>query len=77
MPVLLVRDRGPAFSPVTLALPDDCLAEGGRGLFLIAAEASPPVVLPRPGGGNEVIVRLTARPEELASTTIAGGNIRA
>jgi anti-sigma regulatory factor (Ser/Thr protein kinase) len=69
-PVLLVRDRGPAFTPGSFALPADALAEDGRGLYLIATEASPPVVCPRPGGGNEVIVRL-------AVTNPVGGNIRA
>ena len=69
-PVLLVRDRGPAFAPAAFTLPADALAEGGRGLYLVATEASPPVVCPRPGGGNEVIVRLVV-------TDPVSGNIRA
>jgi hypothetical protein len=56
--LLAVRDRGPAFQPPEIGLPDDLFAEGGRGLFLISELGSPPVIMPRAGGGNEVVVAL-------------------
>jgi len=56
--LLAVRDRGPAFQPPKIGLPDDLFAEGGRGLFLISELGSPPVIMPRAGGGNEVVVAL-------------------
>lgn len=60
-PMLYVRDRGPAFSGRNRALPEDLLAESGRGLFLIHAYASAPVVKRRFDGGNEVCVRLPTK----------------
>lgn len=57
-PFLTVRDRGPCFEVGNLKIPADALAEGGRGFFIIANTASSPVVTPRPGGGNEVVVSL-------------------
>ncbi len=58
--LLAVRDRGPNFCLSTIALPDDPWAEGGRGLYLMSELGSPPVVMPRSGGGNEVIVALSS-----------------
>src|SRR5581483_4951099 len=55
---LAVRDRGPAFEADHIALPADVFAEGGRGLFLVEQYAERPRVFPRPGGGNEVCVRI-------------------
>lgn len=57
-PFLAVRDRGPCFEAASVTLPEDPFAECGRGFFIIANTASPPVVTPRPGGGNEVVVAL-------------------
>lgn len=57
-PILAVRDRGKPFAVGTIALPEDLESESGRGLYLISAFATPPVVSPRVGGGNEVIVQL-------------------
>jgi PAS domain S-box-containing protein len=57
-PLLAVRDRGPRFEMQDPKLPENALAEGGRGLFLIANLASLPAVTARPGGGNEVVVAL-------------------
>jgi sodium/proline symporter len=57
-PLLIVRDRGPQFTLSDASLPADPLAEGGRGLYLVEQFASMPVVMPRFGGGNEVIVAL-------------------
>ena len=54
--VLSVRDTGPPFQPAP-ALPDDLLSTSGRGLFLIAAYATPPTVIPY-GDGKEVVVAL-------------------
>ncbi len=56
-PMLIVRDEGDTFDPPD-ALPENMLAEGGRGLYLIGAFASAPVVIAVPGGGKEVAVRL-------------------
>jgi len=56
--LLAVRDRGPGFQLETIALPQDPFSEGGRGLYLMSQLGSPPVVMPRPGGGNEVVVAL-------------------
>jgi PAS domain S-box-containing protein len=56
--LLAVRDRGPGFQLETIDLPQDPLSEGGRGLYLMSKLGSPPVVMPRPGGGNEVVVAL-------------------
>jgi len=64
--LLAVRDRGPNFHPVEVALPADPLAEGGRGLYLMCELGSPPVVMPRAGGGNEVIVALANEVREPA-----------
>lgn len=56
--VLFVRDRGPRFLAESFSLPNDPMAEGGRGLFLVAEHASMHSVAKRPGGGNEVCVRI-------------------
>lgn len=53
---LSVRDTGPPFQPAP-ALPDDILSTSGRGLFLVAAYAAPPTVIPY-GDGKEVVVSL-------------------
>lgn len=69
-PLLCVRDRGPRFAFSQATLPDNDLAESGRGLFLISAVAAPPLVIARPGGGNEVVVPLpTAQPDAVAAAT--------
>jgi PAS domain S-box-containing protein len=65
---LVVRDRGPHFMPAQIRLPDDPFAEGGRGLFIMARLGSTPVVVPRPGGGNEIVVALPA----IAQVALAG-----
>lgn len=70
-PLLVVRDRGPRFEIAAPALPDDSLAEGGRGLFIVARVAAPPVVTARPGGGNEVVVSLAA-----GKSSAADGELR-
>ena len=67
-PFLIVRDRGPQFDIGDFSLPRDPLAEGGRGMFLIRCYASEPVVTRRFGGGNEVVVALSApNPEAFAA----------
>jgi PAS domain S-box-containing protein len=59
-PRLIVRDRGPTFKVGEIALPSDDLIDHGRGLYIVSQFASTPVVTPRPGGGNEVVVELSA-----------------
>ena len=67
-PLLAVRDRGPRFAFSHATLPDEEFAESGRGLFLISAVATPPLVIARPGGGNEVVVALpTGRTDAVAA----------
>jgi len=56
--VVFVRDRGPRFFARDFKLPSDVMAEGGRGLFLVGEYASLLSVAKRPGGGNEVCVRV-------------------
>lgn len=56
--VLLVRDRGPIFVAGDFTLPSDVMSEGGRGLFLVAKHAYLQSISKRPGGGNEVCVRM-------------------
>jgi len=64
LPLLAVRDRGPRFDFDKPTLPENAFAEGGRGLFLIASLASMPLISPRPGGGNEVVVPLPTTESE-------------
>ena len=68
LPLIIVRDRGPSFEIGEIELPVDDFTEHGRGLYLVSRFASRPTVVPRPGGGNEVVVELAAR----RVTTIAG-----
>lgn len=57
--VLSVRDRGPGFEPHANRLPDEALAEHGRGLFLVEAYAgSAPLIAHRKAGGTKVIVTI-------------------
>ena len=57
--VLSVRDRGPGFEPHANRLPDETLAEHGRGLFLVEAYAgSAPSIFHRRAGGSKVIVTI-------------------
>jgi anti-sigma regulatory factor (Ser/Thr protein kinase)/predicted ArsR family transcriptional regulator len=56
-PLLRVADLGPGFDPV-VALPDDALADGGRGLYLVDQMASDVRVEERLGGGAVVSARL-------------------
>jgi signal transduction histidine kinase len=56
VPALVVRDRGRGFTP-QLQLPD-VLAESGRGLFLIEYHGGQLFVMPRHGGGSDVMVLL-------------------
>lgn len=69
LPLISVRDRGPAFEIGDIALPRDAFTEHGRGLYLVSRFASPPVVSPRSGGGNEVVVELGTA--DLNASTIA------
>ena len=61
--VLCVRDRGPAFSREEFSLPRDLMSEGGRGLYLVAEHATLESLAKRPGGGNEIVVRMPRRSE--------------
>jgi PAS domain S-box-containing protein len=65
---LVVRDRGAPFDIGAIALPDDPFAEGGRGMYILSCIASPPIVVPRFGGGNEVIVALPVAKGGLAAS---------
>ena len=57
--VLSVGDRGPGFEPRANKLPDEALAENGRGLFLVEAYSGvPPVIVSRHRGGTEVIATI-------------------
>jgi PAS domain S-box-containing protein len=56
VPALVVRDRGRGFVP-QYELPD-VLNESGRGLFLIEQHGGQLVVMPRHGGGSDVMVLL-------------------
>jgi len=57
--VLLVRDRGPGFSlECEPMLPDDPLAESGRGLYLVNALAMSVEIAAHPNGGSETRVVL-------------------
>jgi anti-sigma regulatory factor (Ser/Thr protein kinase) len=56
VPALVVRDRGAGFTP-TFELPTE-LAEGGRGLYLIEQHGGQLFVMPRHGGGSDVMVLL-------------------
>ena len=57
--VLSVRDRGPGFEPHANRLPDETLAEHGRGLFLVEAYAGSALsIVHRRAGGSKVIVTI-------------------
>jgi anti-sigma regulatory factor (Ser/Thr protein kinase) len=56
-PVLTVCDRGPGFE-LHPTLPEDLLAESGRGLFLVQMFGDDLRVAPNPGGGARVSVTL-------------------
>ena len=56
VPALVVRDRGQGFTPFP-ELPD-VLSESGRGLFLIEHHGGQLFVMPRNGGGSDVMVLL-------------------
>lgn len=56
-PVLSVRDTGPGFT-FSPALPEDMLAEGGRGLFIVSAVVSELQVERLDGSGTVVRARL-------------------
>jgi diguanylate cyclase (GGDEF)-like protein len=57
-PVLIVRDCGPSFELIDVELPQDDLAESGRGFFLINSLGSRPLVVRRSNGGTQVTVAL-------------------
>ncbi|MGH7683097.1 MAG: ATP-binding SpoIIE family protein phosphatase, partial [Vulcanimicrobiaceae bacterium] len=59
-PRLVVRDRGPSFEVGEIALPTDDFLDHGRGLYIVSKFASRPIVTARRGGGNEVVVELSA-----------------
>lgn len=59
VPVLTVSDRGPGIrEPAGAKLPDDVLAQGGRGLFLVRALAGDPSISQRSESGTEIAVPL-------------------
>jgi len=60
-PLLVVRDRGAGFQGDGATLPVDDYSETGRGLYLIKAFASAPVVRTRADGGAEIAVQLALR----------------
>ena len=53
-PILTIRDTGPGLNALAGRLPEDVLAEGGRGLFLIRTLAEDASVRPSPGYGTEL-----------------------
>jgi len=71
-PLLRVCDRGAGFAPTEPSLPADLLSESGRGLFLVRAFAAEPLVVPRPGGGTEIIVALATESPAVAHDVPAG-----
>ena len=60
-PLVVVVDSGPGVTPRRPSLPDDELAESGRGLFLIHTFADELRMSPAPGGGTEIWVKLALR----------------
>ena len=62
-PRLSVTDRGPGFTPIhDQVLPENILAEGGRGLFLVEAYCNGAIrVEPVATGGTKVTAVLTIR----------------
>ena len=60
-PRIIVDDEGPGFTAVRdQALPENLLAEGGRGLFLVDAYSGGGIrVESRPSGGTRVSAELT------------------
>lgn len=64
-PLLAVRDLGPGFEP-RRTLPDDVLAEGGRGLFLVSHLTDELRVASRRGAGAvaEAVLAVTRRREQ-------------
>lgn len=70
-PVLSVTDRGPGFA-LRAALPQDVLAESGRGLFLVNAFSDGVTVEPNPGGGTRVSVVLRIRRKAQAPAATRG-----
>lgn len=67
VPVLIVRDRGPGFV-FDPRLPVDLFSESGRGMFIVAAYSASTSVRPRPGGGSEIVVALTAHAQRESPT---------
>jgi sigma-B regulation protein RsbU (phosphoserine phosphatase) len=63
VPTLRVSDKGPGFELRT-ALPDDLMAEGGRGLFLAATFGAELRVTKLPDGGARVSATLPVRRKE-------------
>jgi anti-sigma regulatory factor (Ser/Thr protein kinase) len=63
-PVLSVLDRGCGFTPSSV-LPDDALAESGRGLFIVRTLSAEFSVTRRPGGGTHA--RAVLRVDRLVS----------
>jgi anti-sigma regulatory factor (Ser/Thr protein kinase)/predicted ArsR family transcriptional regulator len=57
-PLLVVRDLGPTFE-LDVALPDEVLAEGGRGLFIASQLTEELGHAARAAGGNTVRARLS------------------
>jgi anti-sigma regulatory factor (Ser/Thr protein kinase) len=60
-PTLLVHDEGESFRPKTARLPDDPLAESGRGLYIVNALALDFRIEDVVGDGNQVLARLPVR----------------
>ncbi len=74
VPTLVVEDLGPGFElegPLTV-LPDDPLAEGGRGLYLTARVAAELRAERRGAGGSRVTVELPMRARSHRPSTSTG-----
>ena len=54
--IVIVRDSGPGMDVVRRTLPDDPLAEGSRGLYLVHALSAEVMVTSSPSGGTELRV---------------------
>lgn len=66
-PVILIRDAGPGLRDLPRELPENPLAQSGRGLFLIRSFASSIDVRQLPGYGTEMRLVLPIERRQLAS----------
>jgi PAS domain S-box-containing protein len=72
-PSVTVRDTGPGLRSLVAVLPENPLAEGGRGIFLISALAEQVSVRPGPGYGTELYAVLPIKRKETAQFSLELG----